>query len=328
MRMPRLCRAAARQATGMSPQGHAKRRAASPEIDPARLCPHLNWVMTGFPDILAPVPEIVGLRLVIRLSRRNEVMRMRKTLITSLAACLLAAPAPADVAFRFGIGNFAQPYAPRPYAQPPRHYDGNRGYGKRDYGDRGYGDRGYPSHRPVRPDGPYRGGPAPVYRGPGTSAAEIRGRAQGRYGPAMTPSQRAAIEAQRARERKDYWRHKRRYGPAYPPLYYGDTIRREEQVVVIQPPAPIPPPKPEFLEPILPPDMRGPRFAPARGLPPPIPGYVVGEPLPPGEPYVALDWWQFDLPEPVIGREYIRIGNDVLLIDSASRMVLERVEPG
>ncbi|HUF86400.1 MAG TPA: RcnB family protein, partial [Thermohalobaculum sp.] len=55
--------------------------------------------------------------------------------------------------------------------------------------------------------------------------------------------------------------------------------------------------------------------------------YTVGAPLPPGTPFVALDWRQYRLPEPPRGLIYARVGRDVLLIDPASRAVERRLDP-
>lgn len=160
-------------------------------------------------------------------------------------------------------------------------------------------------------------------RARGISAAQIRSRAQGRTGPARTIGQNARIDANLHKKFKP-WKKRYRYGP----VFYGDSVR-EETIVIVNPPAPPPPPEPEVVAaPPPPPDPRGPRFAPARGVVPIGPRYVVGSPLPRREPYVALDWRKFELPEPVVGQEYIRLGRDVMLIDSASRVVIEVVSSG
>lgn len=155
----------------------------------------------------------------------------------------------------------------------------------------------------------------------GISAAQVRSKAQGRTGPAQTLGNRARIDAAAKRRYRPY--HKRQ---RYNPVFYGDTIR-EETIVIVQPPAPAPPPEPEVVVVTPPPDPRGPRFAPARGIVPAAPLFAVGAPLPRREPFVTLDWRRFELPEPGIGQEYVRLGRDVLLIDSTSRVVLEAVQP-
>ena len=73
-----------------------------------------------------------------------------------------------------------------------------------------------------------------------------------------------------------------------------------------------------------PPDARGPRFEPARR-----PGAVpaVGQRLPVGRPHVALDWRDYDLPEPAPGQSYVRFEGAVLLIEDGTRVVLQILWP-
>lgn len=209
-----------------------------------------------------------------------------------LAVVLVAAmPARADVGFFIGTGKFAGFGG---------HYTGNGVVG-------------------ARTRGISRGVTRGVSRG--VSAAQIRSRAQGRTGPALTLGQRARLDSQIHKKFRP-WRKRYRYNP----IFYGDTIR-EETIVVVNPPAPPAPPEPEVVaEPAPPPDPRGPRFTPARGVVPAGPKFAVGAPLPRRQPFVTLDWRRFDLPEPDIGREYVRMGRDVLLIDSSSRIVIETVD--
>lgn len=225
---------------------------------------------------------------------------MRLIALICLGLVLMAGPAAADFASGFRTGGFAKPYSPGPGPS----YGGGH---KRSYG--------------------YRPQPRATIGGP--SAAEIRGRAQGRYGPAQVPRRqyyRLDDWDRREHRRRKYHRNDR-------PIYYGDTIRRDETIVVV--PRPVPAPPPPEIDVVVPvpvpvpvPDVRGPRFAPARGVLPSVPPFAVGQPLPPREPFVTLDWWRFDLPEPPPGQQYVRMGRDVLLIDSTSRMVIELVEPG
>lgn len=72
------------------------------------------------------------------------------------------------------------------------------------------------------------------------------------------------------------------------------------------------------------PDIRGPRFDTARR-----PGSVpaVGQQLPSGRPHVALDWEDYELPEPPGGHTYVRFDGAVLLIESSTRIVREVVWP-
>lgn len=72
------------------------------------------------------------------------------------------------------------------------------------------------------------------------------------------------------------------------------------------------------------PDIRGPRFETAR-RPDSVP--APGERLPHGRPHVALDWEDYDLPEPPPGQSYVRFEGAVLLIESATRIVREVVWP-
>lgn len=72
------------------------------------------------------------------------------------------------------------------------------------------------------------------------------------------------------------------------------------------------------------PDIRGPRFDTAR-RPGSLP--TVGQPLPHGRPHVALDWEDYDLPEPPRGHAYVRFDGAVLLIESSTRIVREVVWP-
>lgn len=72
------------------------------------------------------------------------------------------------------------------------------------------------------------------------------------------------------------------------------------------------------------PDVRGPRFETARR-----PGFVpaIGQRLPRGRPHVALDWEDYDLPEPPRGHAYVRFDGAVLLIESSTRVVREVIWP-
>lgn len=109
--------------------------------------------------------------------------------------------------------------------------------------------------------------------------------------------------------------------------YQTEWERRRAQRPVIPPPPQNVPDEAE-LEPQAPPDPRGPRFAPARGIAAQSPRIVIGGPLPFGQPHVALDWRKYDLPEPGAREGYIRIGRDVLVIDTVTRLVLRRAETG
>lgn len=53
---------------------------------------------------------------------------------------------------------------------------------------------------------------------------------------------------------------------------------------------------------------------------------TVGRPLPADLPHVTLDWRTYGLPEPPPGEIYARVGRDVVLIDPASRVVVELLE--
>ncbi|HUF56229.1 MAG TPA: RcnB family protein [Thermohalobaculum sp.] len=72
------------------------------------------------------------------------------------------------------------------------------------------------------------------------------------------------------------------------------------------------------------PDIRGPRIETAR-RPDSVP--APGQRLPQGRPHVALDWEDYDLPEPPPGQTYVRFDGAVLLIESATRVVREVVWP-
>ncbi len=78
-----------------------------------------------------------------------------------------------------------------------------------------------------------------------------------------------------------------------------------------------------------PPDPGSPRtVARARGAAPRAADYELGAALPDGVPHVTLDWRTYGLPRPPEGLVYARVGRDVLLIDPATREVVDRVEPG
>ncbi|MEM7508689.1 MAG: hypothetical protein AAF415_18310 [Pseudomonadota bacterium] len=109
--------------------------------------------------------------------------------------------------------------------------------------------------------------------------------------------------------------------------YLSDWDRRRAQRPVVPPPPQNLPDEAE-LDPQTPPDPRGPRFAPARGIAAEQPEIVIGGPLPFGQPHVALDWRKYDLPEPAARESYIRVGRDVLVIDTVTRLVLRRAETG
>jgi len=88
-------------------------------------------------------------------------------------------------------------------------------------------------------------------------------------------------------------------------------------------------PSPAPAPAVAPAEPRGPlRLRPARGVAPAETAYSLGEALPPNLPHVTLNWQQFDLPEPPPGQLYVRIGNDVLLITAAGRIVESVVPPG
>ncbi len=90
-------------------------------------------------------------------------------------------------------------------------------------------------------------------------------------------------------------------------------------------PEPAPEPAPEEAGP---PDPARPgAHAFPRGAAAPASGYAVGDRLPEDRPHVTLDWRTYGLPEPPAGQIYARVGDAVLLIESATRRVVARVEP-
>jgi Ni/Co efflux regulator RcnB len=71
---------------------------------------------------------------------------------------------------------------------------------------------------------------------------------------------------------------------------------------------------------------RGPSWRPPRGYY--VRSWRFGEILPRGwyEPeYRILDWWAYDLPEPPYGYDWVRVGPDVLLIDSYTGRIVQVV---
>ncbi|MEM9046569.1 MAG: hypothetical protein AAGC81_17950 [Pseudomonadota bacterium] len=109
-----------------------------------------------------------------------------------------------------------------------------------------------------------------------------------------------------------------------------DFTERRETIVVVQPPPVAPPEPPEVVEvdPPPPPDPRGPRFERARGPGRIAQDFEIGARVPRRQPIVALDWRQFDLPEPESGTGYYRIGREVLVLDVYTREILQIATPG
>ncbi|MEM6905873.1 MAG: RcnB family protein [Pseudomonadota bacterium] len=116
------------------------------------------------------------------------------------------------------------------------------------------------------------------------------------------------------------------YGGSYESEW--DRYRNSKRVVVTPTPTPVPPPEPEPVAAPSPPDLRGPRFTPARGLRRAQAPLAEGGFLPRRLPVVSLDWRSYELPEPGPGELYVRVSGQVLLIDPASRRILRRVSSG
>lgn len=54
--------------------------------------------------------------------------------------------------------------------------------------------------------------------------------------------------------------------------------------------------------------------------------YAVGHPLPAGVGYVRIDdWWRYGLGPPPAGAYYVRVDRDVLLMQYATRQIIEAI---
>jgi Ni/Co efflux regulator RcnB len=107
---------------------------------------------------------------------------------------------------------------------------------------------------------------------------------------------------------------------------FGARLPERERVIVVPAPrAPAeaaPPPETGPPDPGSPRSVAVPRGREAGGR-----RWTEGEPLPEGVPHVTLDWRTYGLPEPAPGRIYARVGRDVLLIEAATRRVIQAVDP-